>query len=170
MFSCYVIVSLRGADVWIIVLWLLWTGRCVPVNVCKLMASITVLRKTRSAECVLVRSCSFVFNFHYCCTCFPLCLVMVYQYNCYYCVKLYCVPVELIIPHKTWLFEIRRFKGLRAESCGPPDRHLLTLPLWLATWGFTAVNTSKHQTFEEKCQQIIKNFTFLFVTFYLLST
>jgi len=59
------------------------------------------------------------------------------QYNCYYCVELCCVLVALIIPHKTRLFEVRRFKGLVAELCGPSDRHLVTLPLWQATWGLS---------------------------------
>jgi len=57
------------------------------------------------------------------------------QYNCYYCVELYCVHVALIIPHKTRLFEVRRLRGLVAELCGPSDRHLVTLPMWQATWG-----------------------------------
>jgi len=46
---------------------------------------------------------------------------------------LYCVAVELTISHKIRLFEFRRLKGSGDISCGPSDRHLVTLPLWLAT-------------------------------------
>ena len=60
--------------------------------------------------------------------------------------ELYCVLVELIIHHKTRLFEFRRQKGLRAELCGPSDQHLVKLPLWLPTWGFT-LKTYKHTPF-----------------------
>ena len=65
MSSCYDIVSLLGTDVWIIVLWLLWTGRCVlidvlyEVNLCKAIGSITELCETRLTEYVLVRACLF---------------------------------------------------------------------------------------------------------------
>jgi len=39
------------------------------------MALIAVLCETRSAECMLVTACFVVLHFHYCSTCFLLCLV-----------------------------------------------------------------------------------------------
>jgi hypothetical protein len=101
------------------------------------MGSITVLRKTRSAECVLVRACFFCSLFSLLLHLFFIVPCYVYQYNCCYCVKFFCALVEMIILHTTRLFGFRRLKGPRAESCGSSDRHLVTLPSRLATWGFT---------------------------------
>ena len=98
------------------------------------MGEVSVLRKLWLAECVFVTAC-FLFSISIIIVMFSIMPCWVYQYNCFYCVIFCCVAAELIIPHKIRLFEFRRLKELRGISCEPSDRHLVTLPLWLATWG-----------------------------------
>jgi len=135
------------------------------VNLRDPMGLITVLRKKRLAECVLARV-RFLFLY----SIFTIVALALYYALLRFSIKLYCVLVELIIPHKNRLFEIRRLKGLRDESCGPSDRHLVTLPLWLATWGFRTLkriskpqlNTVQFCTNRRSINQsLMKNFKFL---------
>ena len=135
------------ADVCIVWLWLLCTGRCVlvdvlyVVNLRKPMGQIALLRKLWSAEYVLVRACFLlsIFIITVIVFCYALLSLIIQLFLLCY---LYCVAVELIIPHKIRLFEFRRLKGPRDISCEPSDRHLMTLPLWLATWGFNTVRSN----------------------------
>ena len=37
------------------------------------------------------------------------------------------------------IIRVQLLKGLVTELCGPSDRHLVTLPLWQATWGLNSM-------------------------------